>query len=175
MADRSLLVDGGRRLTLAIAASLLAVACGGGAPAPSPEAPPVTTLAPAPTLPPETVPTLPPMGGGAPAGFPPAGAAPPVAAESPAASPAGPPSPSAADEANKQREDQLRADIAAAKGRADTLAAQVASECPELKPGEMRHPGAVGRCNQLKAEANQAASQYETLKQQARSVGIAVQ
>jgi hypothetical protein len=172
MADRSLLFDGGRRLTLALAVSVITVACGGSAPAPSPE-PPVTTFAPAPTLPPETVPTLPPMGGGAPAGFPPPVAAP--SAEAPAASPAGPPSPAAADEAKKQREDQLRADVAAAKGRADTLAAQVASECPELKPGEMRHPGAVGRCNQLKAEANQAASQYETLKQQARSVGITVQ
>ena len=172
MADRSILVSV-PRMTLAVAASLLAVACGGSAPAPSPEAAPVTTFAPAPTLPPETVPTLPPMGGGAPAGFPPPVAAP--SAEAPAASPAGPPSPAADDEARKQREDQLRADVAAAKGRADTLAAQVASECPELKPGEMRHPGAVGRCNQLKAEANQAASQYETLKQQARSVGITVQ
>jgi hypothetical protein len=163
-----------RTLAVVLTASVLAAACGGGAPAasPSPE-PPTTTLAPA--LPPETIPTFAPMSTPPPAEAAAPAASPAAATDAPAAQASASPSPSAEDEARKAKEDQLRKDLAAAKTQAEALAARMATECPDLKPGELRHPGAVGRCAQLKREATQAAEHYEALKQDARAQGIAVQ
>jgi len=74
-----------------------------------------------------------------------------------------------------EQEQRLRAEVAAAKARADALAAQVNSECPDLKPGELRHPGAAARCDVLKDQAAEAARQYELGKREAQAAGITVQ
>jgi len=98
------------------------------------------------------------------------------AAASPgAASPSASPTTDAADAQRKQQQDQLKADLAAAKSTADSLAAKANSECPDLKPGEQRHPGAVAYCTRLRSDATLAASQYESLKQQAAAAGVKVQ
>jgi hypothetical protein len=87
------------------------------------------------------------------------------------------PSPSA-DPAEAERaeyEKKVRAQLAAAKAEADSLTATANSECPDLKAGELRHPGAVSRCEGLRRQAAQAVSTYETLKKEAKDAGIAVQ
>jgi hypothetical protein len=114
-----------------------------------------------------------------------AGAPGAVAAEAPAGGAAGAAAPGASPSASPgaeaeaakraEQEKQVRADVAAAKAQADALAAQASSECPDLKPGEMRHPGAVARCNQLRNAAAAAAQAYETAKRTAQSAGITVQ
>jgi hypothetical protein len=99
----------------------------------------------------------------------PAGA-PPVAAS---ASPSPTPDPEEAKRA--EREQQVRAQVAAAKAKAETLTAQANAECPDLKPGELRHPGAVSRCKLMHGEADEAVKEYETLKKEALAAGITVQ
>jgi hypothetical protein len=86
------------------------------------------------------------------------------------------PSPDAAAEAVRaEQERRLRADLDAAKAKADSLTATANSECPELKSGEQRHPGAIYRCQRLRNEAAQAVADYESLKKQAQAAGINVQ
>jgi hypothetical protein len=105
---------------------------------------------------------------------------------SPSASPEAQPTPTPADSAvpspeptpdpaRQAEQERLRSELAAAKAKADALSAALATECPDLKPGELRHPGAVGRCARLRSEAAQAVSQYEASKKQAEAAGIAVQ
>jgi len=169
--------------TIAATAALLA-ACGS-KPAPSPSpSPEEVTLAPArpAEAPAEIAPAGQPAAGAAPAGASGAAGAPVApAAGAPAAAPAAgaSPSPSAtpdAEEAKRvEQEQRLRAEVAAAKARADALAAQVNSECPDLKPGELRHPGAAARCDVLKDQAAEAARQYELGKREAQAAGITVQ
>jgi hypothetical protein len=65
--------------------------------------------------------------------------------------------------------------VAAAKARAEALTAQVNTECPELKPGELRHPSASARCQLLKDQAAEAVRQYELGKREAQAAGITVQ
>jgi ribonuclease E len=176
--DRSFFRAAGSALTIAASAVLLA-ACGS-KPAPSPSPSPAeVTLAPArpadapAELAPATSQALPGAGsaaGPAAAGGAPAGAAPPAAAS---ASPAATPDP---EEAKRvEQEQRLRAEVAAAKARADALTAQVNSECPDLKPGELRHPSAAARCQLLKDQAAEAVRQYELGKREAQSAGITVQ
>ena len=69
----------------------------------------------------------------------------------------------------------MRAEVAAAKARAESLTAQVNSECPDLKPGELRHPSSAARCQLLKDQAAEAARQYELGKREAQAAGITVQ
>jgi hypothetical protein len=69
----------------------------------------------------------------------------------------------------------MRSELATAKAKAESLSAAANAECPDLKPGELRHPGAVGACARLRSETAQAVSQYELLKKQALAAGIAVQ
>jgi hypothetical protein len=163
--DRSFLRAAGSGLTIAALAALLA-ACGSKpAPAPSPSPSPAeVTLAPA--RPADAPAQLAP----APAAQPPAAAAPAAAAS---ASPSATPDP---EEAKRvELEQRLRAEVAAAKARAESLTAQVNSECPELKPGELRHPSAAARCQLLKDQAADAVRQYELGKREAAGAGITVQ
>ncbi|HEV7498531.1 MAG TPA: hypothetical protein VGQ33_00950, partial [Vicinamibacteria bacterium] len=100
----------------------------------------------------------------------PAAAAPAAAAS---ASPSATPDP---EEAKRvELEQRLRAEVAAAKARAESLTAQVNTECPELKPGELRHPSAAARCQLLKDQAADAVRQYELGKREAAGAGITVQ
>jgi hypothetical protein len=177
--DRPFLRAAASALTLAAAAALLA-ACGS-KPAPSPSPSPAeVTLAPArpADAPAELAPAAQPPAAAAPAGA--AGGAAPAAAPAAAApaaaasaSPAATPDP---EEAKRvEQEQRLRAEVAAAKARADSLTAQVNSECPDLKPGELRHPSAAARCQLLKDQAAEAVRQYELGKREAQSAGITVQ
>ena len=158
------------RLLLVIAVAGFGLACSERTPAPPPTtAPAATTLAPAPPAAPG------PALGEAPAA---------EVSPSPSASPSASPAPSAAASASasptadpaeaqrKQQQEQIRAQLAAAKERADSLSTAANTECPDLKPGELRHPGAVASCARLRGEAAQAVSQYEALKQQAAAAGI---
>jgi hypothetical protein len=77
--------------------------------------------------------------------------------------------------ARADQEQRVRAQVAAAKAKAESLSAKADADCPDLKPGELRHPGAVARCAQLRGDAAQAVSDYEDLKKEARDAGIAVQ
>ena len=72
-------------------------------------------------------------------------------------------------------EKKVRAQVAAAKAEADTMTATANSECPDLKPGELRHPSSVSRCEHMHSQAAQAVRTYEALKKEARDAGIAVQ
>ena len=175
MAERSFLVR--TSWTLAIVAAALSLsACGSrerdaqpsATPADAPLATertpePPTTPAPAGERPsPETAPAGPVT--------PPAAATPPA---SPSASASPTTDPAAAQRAETEK--AVRAQVAAAKAKADTLSAQANSECPDLKPGELRHPGSVGYCHRLRSEAANAVSAYESLKKQALAAGITVQ
>jgi len=181
--DRSFLRAAGSGLTIAALAALLA-ACGS-KPAPSPSPSPAeVTLAPErpADAPAEMAPAT---SQGVPAAAPPAAAAAASAAPGAAAPAAGAPaaaasaSPSATpdpEEAKRaEQEQRLRAEVAAAKARAESLTAQVNSECPELKPGELRHPSAAARCQLLKDQAAEAVRQYELGKREAAGAGITVQ
>jgi hypothetical protein len=110
----------------------------------------------------------------APAGqpTPAASAAAPQATASASASPS--PSPDPAEAARAEQEKRIRAELATAKAKVDSLTAKADTECPDLKPGQLRHPGAVSHCAQLRSDAAQAVSDYEALKKEARDAGIAV-
>jgi hypothetical protein len=101
----------------------------------------------------------------------------PVATPEPqvAASASTQPSPDPADALRAEQEQRIRSEVATAKAKAESLSAASNAECPDLKPGELRHPGAVNRCARLRSEAAQAVSQYESLKKQALAAGIVVQ
>jgi len=175
MADRSLLTGAAWTLAIAVAAYLL-VDCGP-APAPQSETSPVpTTLAP--ERPPEPpVASAPTLGGAPTSGFPPATDVLPAASAEPqvTAPASGAPSPVPTQGLSADQEQRIRSELAAAKTKAESLSAASNTECPDLKPGEMRHPGAVGRCARLRSEAASAVSQYEALKKQAQAAGITVQ
>ena len=174
MVDRSLRSWAGLPLALAVTAAVL-VACGGPKPAPSPEASPAAvTLAPQrPADAPAAIgPATSVAASTAPAAAPKvaaATAAPPAASASP--------SPTADPEEAKrvEQEQALRAEVAALKARAEALTAQANAECPDLKPGELRHPGAVARCRLLKEQAAEAVRQYEVGKKEAAAAGITIQ
>jgi hypothetical protein len=166
MEDRRFLVR--TRLSLVIAAAAFGLACTERAPAP----PPSTTLAP------ERVPA--PVASAPPVSEAPAvevSASPSVSpsvtpATAATASPSASPTADPAEAQRKQEQERIRAELAAAKARADSLTTAVNTECPDLKPGELRHPGAVAACARLRGEATQAVSQYEALKQQAAAAGV---
>jgi hypothetical protein len=86
-----------------------------------------------------------------------------------------PPTPDPAEALRAEQEQRIRAEVATAKAKAESLSAAANAECPDLKPGELRHPGAINHCARLRSEAAQAVSQYEMLKKQALAAGIAVQ
>jgi hypothetical protein len=171
------------RLVLCLLLVFLPMGCGGGAPAPTPApaATPSAEAAPAPLPPPASTPLpVDPADSAAPAepiapvDSPPAepSASPSAPAETPPAGSA-PASPDAAAEAQKKvQEEQLRQKLRAAKSNLETLEATLKQECPDLKAGELRHPGAVRGCTQLKAQATQSAAAYEELKKQALQAGI---
>jgi len=173
MADRPFLVRA--RWVMVIVAAGFVFACKERTPAPPPSSAPAATLAPDSAPPPATLPAV----NQAPVAQPmPAASATPSAAATPAASPSAStsPTPDPAEAQRKQQEEQrIRAELAAAKATADTLTSAANSECPDLKPGELRHPGAVAHCAQLRGQAAQAVSQYEAMKQQAAAAGIKVQ
>jgi hypothetical protein len=101
----------------------------------------------------------------------------PVASPPPqaTASASTPPTPDPAEALRAEQEQRIRSDVAAAKSKADSLSAAANAECPDLKPGELRHPGAVSHCARLHSEAAQAVGHYEALKKEAREAGIVVQ
>jgi hypothetical protein len=174
--DRPFLRAAGSMLTIAATAALLS-ACGSKpAPSPSPSPAEVTLAparpadAPAEIAPPATSEAVP---GAAPAAAPGAPAAPAAAAPAAASpSPAATPDP---EEAKRvEQEQRLRAEVAAAKARADALTTQVNTECPDLKPGELRHPSASAKCAVLKDQAAEAVRQYELGKREAQAAGITV-
>jgi hypothetical protein len=172
VATHSLRMRAVRTGTLAIAASLLLPgmqACSGRAPQPSPspvaqeQTPLPGVSAPAGYVPPVET---------APAGQAMAPAAPtPQLSATAAASPSADP----AEAERAEYEKKVRAQVAAAKAEADSMTATANSECPDLKPGELRHPSAVGRCEHMHSQAAQAVRTYEALKKEARDAGIAVQ
>ena len=86
-----------------------------------------------------------------------------------------PPTPDPAEALRAEQEQRIRSEVAAAKSRADSLSAAANAECPDLKPGELRHPGAVSHCTRLRSEAAQAVSHYEALKKEAQEAGVVVQ
>ena len=175
MADRSFLVRAGWVLVIVTAGSV--TACQERTPAPPP-----STTPPAATLAPERAPA-PPVASAPSASEAPASAVSPAAPVTPsatatppvAASASAPPTEDPAEAQRKQQEERIRAELAAAKARADSLSSAANTECPDLKPGELRHPGAVAHCARLRSEATQAVSQYEALKQQVAAAGIKVQ
>jgi type IV secretory pathway VirB10-like protein len=176
MVDRSSHPAAGFTIAIVMTAVVL-VACGGPKAAPSPSPSPAeVTLAPA--RPADAPAEIAPATGQAAAGAPaaaagaPAAAAPAAAAPAAAASPSPTPDPEEAKRA--EQEQRLRAEVAAAKARAEALTAQVNSECPDLKPGEQRHPTAAARCALLKDQAADAVRQYELGKREAQAAGITV-
>jgi hypothetical protein len=86
-----------------------------------------------------------------------------------------PPTPDPAEALRAEQEQRIRSEVSAAKSRADSLSTAANAECPDLKPGELRHPGAVSHCTRLRGEAAQAVSHYEALKKEAQEAGIVVQ
>ena len=172
MAELPVRLCGGRTGSITLAASLVVLglqACSSSAPQPSPSSlAQEQTPLPGVSAPAGYVPPVDP----APAGqaMTPSGPAPQLSAT---ASPS--PSPDPAEAERAEHEKKVRAQLAAAKAEADSLTATANSECPDLKPGELRHPGAVSRCERLRSQAAQAVSAYEALKKEARDAGIAVQ
>jgi hypothetical protein len=172
MVDRSFFATVGWVLAILVAGAALAVEGCGSAPAPQPAASPVAT-----TLAPERPPDAPVVAAttmnAAPAsGSPttPTASAPQVAASASAS-----PSPDPAEAERAEQEQRVRSEVAAAKAKAESLTATANAECPDLKPGELRHPGAVSRCARLHSEAAQAVNQYELRKKEALAAGISVQ
>jgi hypothetical protein len=92
----------------------------------------------------------------------------------PAASASASPTPDPEEAKRVEQEQRLRAEVAAAKARSEALTAQVNTECPDLKPGELRHPSAAARCAILKDQAAEAVRQYELGKREAQAAGISV-
>jgi len=162
-------------------------ACSAPAPSPSPgaapAAAPATPAAPAgesaPAAPPAVSAPAPAAAEEQPAA---PGAEPAAGADGDAAATASPSpsaSPSAGDAANDTSEalrhaaaEQLRQKLKAAKTRVEALDASLKQNCPDLKPGELRHPSAVRACTQLQTQATQAAADYEDLKKQAQAAGV---
>jgi len=165
MADRSFFVRAG--WTLVIAAGGFALACRERTPAPPPSTVPAATT-------PATVPPVAPTYEAPAAEVSPSPSVSPSATPTPAATASASASPTAdpAEAQRKQQQESIRAQLAAAKARADSLSTAANTECPDLKPGELRHPGAVAACARLRSEATQAVSQYEALKQQAAAAGV---
>ena len=177
MADRSFLTRAAWTLAIVLAGYLLVHALRTPRPAPQP----VTIPAPT-TLAPERRPELPAVSAPAVSETPASELSPtarvsPVATPVPqvAASPSTPPTPDPAEALRAEQEQRIRSEVAAAKAKAESLSAASNAECPDLKPGELRHPGAVNHCARLRSEAAQAVSAYETLKKQALAGGIVVQ
>jgi hypothetical protein len=102
-------------------------------------------------------------------------ATPTASAPQVAASASASPSPDPAEAERAEQEQRVRSEVAAAKARAESLSATANAECPDLKPGELRHPGAVSRCARLHSEAAEAVNQYELRKKEALAAGITVQ
>jgi len=178
MADRSFLTRAAWTLAIVLAGYLLVHALRNPQPAP----PPVTIPA-ATTLAPER-PREPPAASAPTVGEMPASEPSPTAHVMPVATPepqvtataSTQPTPDPAEAARRaEQEGRIRSELATAKARAESLSAASNTECPDLKPGELRHPGAVNYCARLRSEAAQAVSQYESLKKQALAAGIVVQ
>lgn len=168
MPDRSFFVRAG--WTLAIAVGGFALACSDGAPAPPPSTvPAATTFATAPPVAP-----TPAMYEAPAAEVSPSPSVSPSATPTPAGTATASASPTAdpAEAQHKQQQESIRAQLAAAKAKADSLSTAANTECPDLKPGELRHPGAAAHCARLRSEAAQAVTQYEALRQQAAAAGI---
>lgn len=169
MNARSLLAGAASTLAIVLPAYLLGCAA-----APPPEASPVPTTV-APERPPEMYVPPPPVEGEPPATFPGIVETPPAASPEAAAPAAGEPTPAPAEAGPTAQQQRLAAELTAARAKADAAAAAFNAECPELRPGEVRHPGALARCGRLRAESAHAASQYEAVKKQAQAAGVAVQ
>jgi hypothetical protein len=175
--DRSFLTRAGWALAILLAGYLLVHGLRNPQPSPPPTTiPAATPLAREQPPPPSAVsaPTLSEMPASA---LSPTAAAMPGATAGPqvAASPSAPPTPDPATAQRAEQEQRTRSEVAAAKAKAESLSATSNAECPDLKPGELRHPGAVNHCERLRSEAAQAVSQYENLKKQALAAGIVVQ
>jgi hypothetical protein len=177
MADRSFLTRAAWTLAIVLAGYLLVNALR--TPRPAPPAvtiPTATTLAPQrPQEPPAaSAPTVSEMPASP---LSPSPRMTPVASPQPqaTASASAPPTPDPAEALRAEEEQRIRSEVAAAKSRADSLSAAANAECPDLKPGELRHPGAVSHCTRLSSEATQAVSHYEALKKEAQAAGIVVQ
>ena len=176
MADRSFLTRAAWTLAIVLAGYLLVRGL-----RKPPSAPPPATLPVATTLAPERLPE--PPGASAPARESPASELSPKAPAMPVASPepevspsaSTPPTPDPAEAQRAEQEQRVRSAVATAKAKAESLSAAANAECPDLKPGELRHPGAVSHCTRLRGEAAQAVSQYEDLKKQAAAAGVVVQ
>jgi hypothetical protein len=80
--------------------------------------------------------------------------------------------PSPTPDPHAEMERQYRAQPSFAKSKAESLEAAAKQECPDLKPGDLRLPEAVNQCTRLRAEATQAATEYENLKKEALRMGI---
>jgi hypothetical protein len=177
MADRSFLTRAAWTLAIVLAGYLLVQKLRTPAPAPQPVTSPVaTTLAPErPREPPAvSAPTVSEMPA---SGLSPTARVMPVVTPEPqvAASASTQPTPDPAEALRAEQEQRIRAEVATAKAKAESLSAAANAECPDLKPGELRHPGAINHCARLRSEAAQAVSQYEMVKKQALAAGIAVQ
>jgi hypothetical protein len=178
MADRSFLTPAAWTLAVVLAGYLLVHGLRTPPPAPQPKTIPAAT-----TLAPERPPEPPAVSAPTASEMPPSGLSPtahvmPVATPEPrvTASASTQPTPDPAEAARRaEQEQRIRSELATAKANAESLSAAANAECPDLKPGELRHPGAVGHCARLRSEAAQAVSQYEVLKKQALAAGIVVQ
>jgi len=177
MADRSFLVRAGWTLVAIVLVYLVVDRLRTPAPGPPPVTNPVaTTLAPPVQEP--LVASAPPVSGVPASELSPTAQATPGATSSPQATATAstPPTPDPAEAQRKQQEEQrIRDELAAAKAKAESLSVAADTECPDLKAGELRHPGAVSHCARIRSEAAQAVSQYEAVKQRAVAAGINVQ
>ena len=169
------MMAGTRALVASMAVVVVAAGCGG-ARSPQAGASPGATVGESPRLPDAAIGSLPSVDPGAfaapspsPSPSPLVDGAPPAAA---AASASPTPDPEAAKRAGQEQ--RLRAQLDAAKAKTDALTAQFNAECPELKPGELRHPGAVARCNRLHDEAAAAVQAYEAARRDAQAAGVTV-
>jgi hypothetical protein len=177
MADRSFLTRAAWTLAIVLAGYLLVERLRTPAPAAQPVTIPVATTL-AGERPPEPPPAAAPTVSAMPASeLSPTAHAMPVATPETqvAASPSTPPTPDPAEALRAEQEQRIRSEVATAKAKAESLSAAANAECPDLKPGELRHPGAVSHCARVRSDAAQAVSHYEALKKQALAAGIVVQ
>jgi hypothetical protein len=176
MASRSFLTRAAWTLAIVLAGYLLVERLRTPAPAAQPVTIPVsTTLAGEPQEPPAV--SAPPVSAMPASELSPTAHAMPVATPETqvAASPSTPPTPDPAEALRAEQEQRIRSEVATAKAKAESLSTAANAECPDLKPGELRHPGAVSHCARLRGDAAQAVSHYEALKKQALAAGIVVQ